>query len=106
MCDSGQFDRAPDHDFARRFLPTRANTARAGAPRSADGAAAAGGSAAMPLSRRLPRPVTVLLTGVLAGLITAGVVVAVRPVGTAPPAASVPVSDTAAPATPTAAPDP
>jgi beta-N-acetylhexosaminidase len=61
----------------------------------------------MPLRRRLPRPVTVLLTGVLAGLITAGVVVAVRPVGgAAPPAASVPVSDTAAPATPTAAPDP
>jgi beta-N-acetylhexosaminidase len=61
----------------------------------------------MSLRRRLPRPVTVLLTGVLAGLITAGVVVAVRPVGgTAPPAASVPVSDTAAPATPTAAPDP
>jgi beta-N-acetylhexosaminidase len=42
----------------------------------------------MPLRRRLPRPVTVLLTGVLAGLITAGVVVAVRPVGGAvPPAA-------------------
>ncbi|MDT0352093.1 glycoside hydrolase family 3 N-terminal domain-containing protein [Pseudonocardia charpentierae] len=61
----------------------------------------------MPLRRRLPRPATVLLTGVLAGLITAGVVVAVRPVGgAAPPAASVPVSDTAAPATPTAAPDP
>jgi len=61
----------------------------------------------MSLRRRLPRPVTVLLTGVLAGLITAGVVVAVRPVGgAAPPAASVPVSDTAAPATPTAAPDP
>jgi beta-N-acetylhexosaminidase len=51
--------------------------------------------------------VTVLLTGVLAGLITAGVVVAVRPVGgVAPPATSVPMSDTAAPATPTAAPDP
>ena len=61
----------------------------------------------MSLRRRLPRPVTVLLTGVLAGLITAGVVVAVRPVGgAAPPGASVPVSDTAAPATPTAAPDP
>jgi beta-N-acetylhexosaminidase len=61
----------------------------------------------MSLRRRLPRPATVLLTGVLAGLITAGVVVAVRPVGgAAPPAASVPVSDTAPPATPTAAPDP
>jgi len=61
----------------------------------------------MSLRRRLPRPATVLLTGVLAGLITAGVVVAVRPVGgAAPPAASVPVSATAAPATPTAAPDP
>jgi beta-N-acetylhexosaminidase len=61
----------------------------------------------MSLRRRLPRPVTVLLTGVLAGLITAGVVVAVRPVGgAAPPGASVPVSDTAAPATPTAPPDP
>jgi beta-N-acetylhexosaminidase len=61
----------------------------------------------MPLRRRLPRPATVLLTGVLAGLITAGVVVAVRPVvGAGPPAASVPVSDATAPATPTAGPDP
>src|SRR3954454_5221007 len=110
MCDPGQFDRAPDREFARPFMPTRANPTRAGAPRSVARSPAAGGSAAMPLRRRLPRPVTVLLTGVLAGLITAGVVVAVRPVGgAAPPAASVPVSDTAAPAAPaapTAAPDP
>ena len=74
-------------------------------PRSAPGGSAAGGSGAMPLSRHLPRPAIVLLTGVLAGLVAAGVVVAVRP-SAAPPAPAVPLSATAAPTSPADAPDP
>ena len=59
----------------------------------------------MPLRRHLPRPAIVLLTGVLAGLVAAGVVVAVRPAA-APPEPAVPLSATAVPPTPAGAPDP
>jgi beta-N-acetylhexosaminidase len=60
----------------------------------------------MSVPRFLPRRTTVLLTGVLAGLITAGVVVAVRPVGGSSPEPAVPLSATAAPAIATPEVDP
>ena len=54
---------------------------------------------------RLPRSAAPLLSGVLIGLVAAGVVVAVRP-SAAPPAPAVSLSATAAPTSPSDAPDP
>jgi hypothetical protein len=80
--DDGAAPRADTGESrCRRGRPARRRT-----PGPASGASAAGGSAAMFLRLRCRGSAIRLLSGVLAGLVAAGVVVAVRPAGIAPAA--------------------